>query len=54
MTDNLEDENETTRSAFIDANKFLGNGDVKDKRARLQLQIGGDTLYAEAMSRTDV
>ena len=54
MTDNLEDENETIRSAFIDANKLPGNGDVKDKRARLQLQFCGDTLYADAMSRTDV
>ena len=47
----VEDENEMIRSAFIDANEFLSNEDVKDNRARLQLRSCG-ILYAGAMSRT--
>ena len=54
VTDMLEGENEMIRSAFTDANECLSNEDVKDKRLRLGLQICGDTLYAEAMSRTSV
>ena len=54
VTDMLEGENEMIRSAFIDANECLSNEDVKDKRLRLRHQICGDTLYAEAMSRTSV
>ena len=50
----LEDENEMIRSAFIDAKECLSNEDVKDKRLRLRLRMCGDTLYAEAMSRTSV
>ena len=50
----LEDENEMIRSAFIDASECLSKEDVKDKRLRLRLQICGDTLYAEATSRTSV
>lgn len=42
------------RSAFIDANECLSNEDVEDKRLKLRLQICGDTLYAETMSRTRV